>query len=380
MPTRRTSSNAESEGLMSFGEHLEELRKRLLLSLAFPVPVAIVAFFFSDTLLDWLLLPVKDALHRNGLPVQLQVLYPAEAIVMQLKVSIILALVLACPWILYQLWLFVRPGLYHQERRFVYFLLPGSAVLTLLGIALMYFIMLPLMLTVLISVGQSLGRHQIDPRIETVLADGAPLNLFQDEIPDDAPAGTLWMQWPGMELYGVVTDAQGNRQQLWVPRSLLAQQFQIKPTINFVLLLFLAIVLAFQMPLVMLLLGWVGLVEPWWLRKQRKYAVLILAVISAIITPADAVSMLMMLVPLYGLYELGILLMVIAPVSRVAEGSVFDRRGTDHASAGADKSGRESDHVRKPVQSESSVPRQSHGSTQTDQSRKSTTDETEDQP
>ena len=105
---------------------------------------------------------------------------------------------------------------------------------------------------------------------------------------------------------------------------LIAQQFRLSDYIGFVLLMFLAIVIAFQMPLVVLLLGWLGLASTAWLKRQRKYALLVCGVVSAIITPADVISMIVMLVPLYTLYELGILLLMIAPASKVAEGRVFE--------------------------------------------------------
>ena len=72
------------------------------------------------------------------------------------------------------------------------------------------------------------------------------------------------------------------------------------------------------MPLVLLLLGWLGLVTPSWLRANRKYALLVLAAGSALITPQDAISMVMMLLPLYLLYELGIAMVALLPASRVA--------------------------------------------------------------
>jgi sec-independent protein translocase protein TatC len=100
----------------------------------------------------------------------------------------------------------------------------------------------------------------------------------------------------------------------------------------------LGIVIAFQMPLVILLMGWMGLASADWLRAKRKYALVICAVVSAMITPADAVSMVMMLVPLYALYELGILLMVLAPASAVAQGRLT-RFGRGRAGGGADKGG-----------------------------------------
>lgn len=368
----RLHDTDNQEAVMSFGDHLEDLRKRVLLALAAPLPLAVVAFFFSDTILEWLLLPVTEALHRQSLPAQLQYLSPAEAIATQLKISIVVAIVLSGPWIIWQLWLFVRPGLYRHEQRFVRFLLPGSVIMTVLGVALMYFVMLPLMLFVLVGFGQSLGSRELDPRVERLLEGGAPLRLYHAQIPVDAPPDTLWMSWPAQELSAVVLDADGSAQSIHVPRSFVSQQFQVKPTISFILLMFLAIVLAFQMPLVLVLLGWVGLASPDWLRRRRRYALAICAVISAVITPADAISMLMMLAPLYGLYELGILLMVLAPASRVAEGSVLGRRfGADDA----DKRRPPADQQFEPVQPDSSSPRQSRSSTQDDQSSGSADDD-----
>jgi sec-independent protein translocase protein TatC len=100
--------------------------------------------------------------------------------------------------------------------------------------------------------------------------------------------------------------------------SLISQQFQLSSYLSFVILLMFAIAVAFQLPMVMLLLGWLGVVTPQWLRAHRKYALLVLAFVSALITPQDAISMVMMLIPLYLLYELGIALIVFVPISRVA--------------------------------------------------------------
>ena len=98
---------------------------------------------------------------------------------------------------------------------------------------------------------------------------------------------------------------------------MVAQIFRLNSYINFVLLLLLGITVAFQMPLVILLLGWLGVVSPDGLARQRKYALLACALVAAITTPADIVSMLMMLIPLYLLYELGIFLLRVLPASRV---------------------------------------------------------------
>ncbi len=99
---------------MSFGDHLEDLRRRVLWGLAIPLPLAIVTFIFSDPLVKWLYLPLDGVLEGAGLPRGMQVLGPAETLVIKIKLSLIFAVVLSTPWILWQAWLFVRPGLYHE--------------------------------------------------------------------------------------------------------------------------------------------------------------------------------------------------------------------------------------------------------------------------
>ena len=131
---------------MSFGDHLDELRHRLILSLAVPLPLMILLFPFADELRAILCAPVFEALTASGLPAQLQAMSPAETLGTNLKLSVIFALVFTGPWILWQAWKFIQPGLYNQERHFVHLLLPGSAILTVSGLALLYYVMLPLML------------------------------------------------------------------------------------------------------------------------------------------------------------------------------------------------------------------------------------------
>jgi sec-independent protein translocase protein TatC len=317
---------------MSLGDHLEELRRRMLLALIAPLPLAIVIFFFSNTLLDLINQPVIDALKRNGLPATLQTLYPAELIVLQMKLSVIAAIVLAFPWILWQLWQFIQPGLYAHERRFVYLLIPGSFILSIAGTMLLYFVMLPLVLQVLIGIGSGFRTPTdppaMDPRAANVLEEN-PFIETRTRAPDPLVAGQVWLHVPDLELRVVVPGepnedrTPGELEVVTVERITetgLRQEFQITPYVNFVLMLLLGMVMAFQMPMVVVLLGWVGLASADWLAQHRKYAVLILAFISALITPPDVVSMLIMLVPLYGLYELGILLLRLFPAKTVAEG------------------------------------------------------------
>lgn len=328
--------------LMSFGDHLEELRRRILLSLILPIPLAFITFMMSEKLIEWLYLPLYRVQIAYDLPTKVQALSPPEIILTRIKLSLIFALILSAPWLLWQIWLFISPGLYQREKRFVNLLIPGSAILTVCGVTLMYFVMLPLMLYVLVGFGTNLrigpDQPELDPRIQAIIERGDPIEL-RYQHPDPPEADHLWLLWTDQKLYASVLDENGEIQIMVVPppgESIISQQFHISKYIGFVLILMVGISIAFQTPLVVLLLGWVGLATPDWLSARRKHALLICGVVSAIITPADALSMLVMLFPLYGLYELGIVLLRMAPASRVAEGTLFSRKKRDRG--GADKS------------------------------------------
>jgi sec-independent protein translocase protein TatC len=324
---------------MSFGDHLEELRWRLILALAAPIPIAIGLFFVSARLIEVLLGPLYRVLAANNLPTQVQVLSPPEFLLTQIKLSIIFALIIASPWVIYQAWRFIGPGLYRHERRFVYVLLPGSAILTTIGMLLLYFIMLPLMLQVLVMFGSSLREPTMILQPAEAVAEVEPAMVIDivREPPVAPVAGQMWLQVPENMLHIAVprSGSRADSNELEILRlymgaaSRVAQQFRLSEYVSFVLLLMLAMTIAFQMPLVILLLGWMGMVSPQWLRKNRRYALAGCAVVAAVITPADAVSMLIMLVPLYALYELGILLLVFAPAKAVAAGTLMGRGGDE---------------------------------------------------
>lgn len=351
---RRTADHPD-ENTMSFGDHLDDLRRRLLLALVAPLPLFIVAFFVSDALIEWLLVPVYDVLRQHDLETDLQVLSPPEFLLTKLKLSMIAALVVSTPWILYQAWLFVAPGLYRHEQRFVRFLLPGSAVLTVAGISLLYYVMLPLMLHVLVMITANIeidpDRWPPDQRIQEILDRPGVVPIFT--TPPVAPKpGERWVIEPDGGLYVAVDGGEpGTVDVLRVrPRTggAIAQSFRVSSVVNFTLVLAMGIVVAFQMPLVIVLLGWLNLASVGWLRRQRRYALVICGVVSAVITPADAVSMVIMLLPLYGLYELGILLLLIAPASAVAEGRLL-RRGSDKGAAAGARAGGDGPRATQPV-------------------------------
>jgi Sec-independent protein secretion pathway component TatC len=331
MPREPNDQPESPEGaVMSFGDHLDELRRRLLYALAAPVPIAVVVFLLADRI-RWLLVdPLQSALRASGQSDALQSLSVTEMMLLDIKLSIIAAIVLSAPWILWQIWKFVEPGLYRHERRFARLLVPASFVLVLAGVATLYFILLPLMLSVLVNYG--LEPRGGPPPVFRADAEGFFLPLV-DETPKEAAPGQAWIKMPermltvampagaanadgsvALELYGVPL----TRDSAYI------QQYRVSEYVDLVLLLLAGIALVFQLPLAILLLGWMGIVRVEVLRAHRKHAIFALTIVAAIITPtSDVFSLLLMLLPLYLLYELGILLLKAAPPSAVAEGDVF---------------------------------------------------------
>ncbi len=167
----------------------------------------------------------------------------ASPFVTPIKLAFVCALFLAMPVVLYQLWRFVAPGLYRHEKRLAIPMLATSVVMFYLGCAFAYFLVLPRVFSFLIAV---------------------------------TPAGVAMM-----------TD--------------------INRYLSFVLTLFVAFGLSFEVPVVVMLLAAMGWITPEQLSKHRRYVILIVFVLAAIITPPDAFSMLMLAIPMCLLYELGVL-------------------------------------------------------------------------
>jgi sec-independent protein translocase protein TatC len=316
----RMAKNTHNEGTMSLGDHLEELRSRIIWCVIPPIPLAVLFFFVSDSIVRWFLIPLYAVLEDHGLPTQVQVLSPPEFIIAEMKIAIGASILTAGPWILYQLWQFVSPGLLKHERMFVYFLIPLSTLLGALGLALMYFFMLPVILDFMITIAGNIELQTSTISIGESISD--VVFPILNAPPEIASVGDAWIKIPeGVLTVAVPSTESGVLKTLTIPMShgsLITQQFQLSSYLGFVIMMMFAIAVAFQLPMVMLLLGWMGVVQPDWLRSNRRYALLVLALVSAIITPQDVVSMLMMLIPLYALYEFGIQLIVWVPMSRIS--------------------------------------------------------------
>ena len=312
--------------LMPLGDHLEELRRRVILSLLVPVPVFIVCLVFGGRLLTFLTNPATEALREAGQPPRMLATNPFESLGAWIKVAAVVALLVSVPWVVYQLWLFVAPGLHKAEKRFVHLLMPLSAGLTGLAAGFLYYVMLPVSLFFLVTFGAGLVQQRA-PGV--ALPEGVVLprvEIFRGD-PEGAPEGSYWVDerlnelrimLPGGEVGGLPLRRGG----------VIAQEYRIGEYVNLVFNLGLVFAIAFQLPVVMMLLNWVGILEPRDVASARRYVVLGCAAAGALLTPQDPISMIALGGALYMLFEFGVVLMRVMPASRVAgEGAAARRHG-----------------------------------------------------
>lgn len=229
---------------MPLGAHLEELRRRVVYSIIAIVFCFILCWFFKMQILDIAKRPHKFAMEKVGLSTELQVLSYQEGFYAYMKLCFITSVFLAYPFIIYQIWKFISVGLYKKERRYVLLFLPISYVAFVLGGIFGYFLLIPFGLQFLIGI--------LGPGIQPIIT--------------------------------------------------------MKEYVSFVFLLTVALGLVFQLPLIMLLLSKIGFVTPDKFITWRKYAILVIFIIAAIVTPPDPFTQSMTAVPMIVLYELGILI------------------------------------------------------------------------
>ena len=330
---------------MSFGEHLEELRTRLIHALVGIGIASVVTFAFGMTIINWINEPLLRALRTAGLPPELIATKVTAPFGIYVKVCLIAAAVVSLPWVVHQLWKFVAAGLYETEQRVVHILAPFSAVMTLLGVAFMYYILLPVCLTVLIIFAQSypapggqepgfldwltdLAKLQVrvedegqtaptgktadnggaTPDATTPPVESAPLKVaVRKKDPPQPKEGEFWFNTVDNELKAQL----GGKIRRFQPssRSSLRPMLDQGDYVNFVLYLTVGVVIAFQVPVLMSIIGWSGIIDPALISKARKYCVFGCFVAGAVLTPQDPLSMLVLALHLWGLFEFGLLLM-----------------------------------------------------------------------
>jgi len=320
---RRKPSLHPDDFRMPLGDHIEELRGRLIKALVGIGVAAVFTFYFGFQIIGWLVQPLVQAQHELGFPPQTYTFDPDAGFTgVYLKVSLIAALIFACPWVIWQLWQFVVSGLYEHERKAAYLLAPFSTIMTVLAVLFAYYILLPTCLAFFFSFATKY------PEVEV----GEPMFMlevlgYSDGRPDPTPgAATRPALLPVLtadppdpqEGAAWINAAEGQVKVFYADRPhvlnvaqnrLLSPLPSVTAFVSFAARMLLAITVAFQLPVVMLVMGWTGLFDPAIIARFRKFAVFGCVAAGAILTPQDLASMFILAVPLYGLFEFGLLLM-----------------------------------------------------------------------
>lgn len=253
-------------------EHLAELRNRLIWSVVAFVVAMLVAFPFAKTILGFLLLPIEKAMRDLGNPNPvMQYTAPQELLFTYFHISVVAGLALSFPIIAYQMWRFVAPGLYRSEKQAFLPFLIASPVLFLAGAAFAQYIVTPLAMAFFLG--------------------------FAD-LPSMVSAALLQLQ-------GLPAESAGS-----TPGEGIAIVFQgkVDQTLDISLKLIMAFGLCFQMPVLLTLMGKAGLATSAGLAGMRRYAIVVMLVVSAVVTPPDVMSMMILFSAIYPLYEVSILL------------------------------------------------------------------------
>ncbi|MFG0316112.1 MAG: twin-arginine translocase subunit TatC [Planctomycetota bacterium JB042] len=236
---------------MTFSEHLEELRGHVKRSVIALVLLVVVAFAFQDALAHLVMLPFLDAITwikdhgRPDIDPRLTTIDPTEAVFFHLKIAFYAALVLGLPYFLYEMWRFIAAGLYAKERKAVMRVLPVSFALLAIGISFCFFVVLPIGLRFMLGYGNP---EYIKPEI------------------------------------------------------------RVESYLSFVVMLSLLMGVVFQLPLVQVVLAKFSILPAKTQSEYRRAFVMGSLVAAAVITPTgDAVTLLLVSVPMFVLYEIGIL-------------------------------------------------------------------------
>lgn len=310
---------------MPLGDHIEDLRKCIVRALIGTAIAVAGCFYFGFEIISWLAQPMLQVMRLRGYPEQLITTDATAGFGTYLRVSLMAALIVAAPWIIFQAWKFIATGLYSREKKIVYILAPFSTLMTFLAVIFVYYVLIPAGLWFFF------GWADKYPKVEftspspflSIMADASgisnepitdfdemPLNLpVLRETPAELIDGDTWINGRSWKLHFFVNGREYTA--ATAPASLLSPLPNINEYVKFASMVCLGIVIAFQTPVVMLVIGWTGTIDPKWLKKSRRYALMVCALAGAVLTPNDPITMLLLGIPLYLLFELGLFLMTI---------------------------------------------------------------------
>lgn len=235
------TDNPDTGNEESFISHLVELRNRIIRAGASVIVIFLGLVYWAPEIFRLLSRPLTQALPKDG---KLIVTDVTGSFLVPMKVTLMVAFVIALPFVLYQAWAFVAPGLYKHEKKLVVPLVMSSYILFLLGMAFAYFLVFPTVFHFIAHYNAPLG---------------AEMNTDIDNY------------------------------------------------LSFVLTMFLAFGVTFEVPIVVVLLARMGIVSVQKLKQVRPYVIVAAFAVAAVVTPPDMLSQLMLAVPLCLLYELGVI-------------------------------------------------------------------------
>lgn len=296
---------------MSVGEHLEELRRRLVAALLGLLLAFVICLVFGQQVIAGFCKPMLEVLYRYEVNPQIYFTGVGDVFVVYIRISLIVAAAVAAPWMLYQLWLFVAAGLYPSERRVVTRFIPLSLSLLVGGMLFVYFFVLPITLEFFILFSGQVPMPEAILRSPTT-APGVAIEqrLVVPALGGDPSKPVEHELWFDTRQQRYKTFVNGKVRVLqMLPESLVAPIITLPDYIDLVLMMLLVFGLSFQLPLVVLALQRAGIVDIEQLRAGRRYVYFAMVIVAAVITPGDVITAtIALLLPLIGLYELGIVL------------------------------------------------------------------------
>ncbi|WP_342070644.1 twin-arginine translocase subunit TatC [Yoonia algicola] len=265
-------------------EHLTELRSRLIYSVMAFLVGMIICFSFGSMLLDFLLGPIERTMRDLGNPNPvMQYTAPQEYFFTLIRISVVGGLALSFPVIAYQLWRFVAPGLYRNEKSAFLPFIVASPVLFLIGAAFAHYIVVPL------AMAFFLGFADLPSFVSAIMAGAVP-PPGTELLPGATGGLTLPTVAPDVSDRGVDIVFNG----------------KVNETLDITLKMIVAFGVCFQLPVLLTLMGSAGLASSRGLRGTRKYAVVGILIVAALVTPPDVTTQLILFVVVFGLYEISI--------------------------------------------------------------------------
>lgn len=255
-------------------EHLIELRNRLIWAVGAFLVGMILCFVVAEPILDFMLQPIETAMRDLGNPNPvMQYTAPQEYFFTLVHISVVAGLMVSFPVIAYQLWRFVAPGLYRNEKQAFLPFLIASPVLFFLGAAFAHYVVTPIAMTFFLGFADAFS-------VVTALLPGLSSGTGAAAIVPAAPSEGIEIVFQG----------------------------KVNETLDISLKLILAFGLCFQLPVLLTLMGKAGLATSAGLANMRRYAIVVILIVAALVTPPDVLSQMILFFAVYPLYEVSIFL------------------------------------------------------------------------